>query len=181
MLRSIITQFCHELGAPLRSKPATAETRKAELAALRDQLRDLIEAGTVHAAIIDKQLVLQLCADAAFEPQTADLTPVGQDALRAIADALSHFPNHRFEVDGHTDIGSPRAPQFRTNWSLAAARASSAVRALREAGLAERALSSLSYGEFHPTATNDTAEGRAENRRIEILVLPDSSLSSAPS
>jgi chemotaxis protein MotB len=78
-------------------------------------------------------------------------------------------------VQGHTDdvaIRGALAQRFPTNWELAAARAARVVRALEAGGVDPARLAAVSLGEHHPVVPNDTPEGRAENRRIEIRLIP---------
>ncbi|HEX9815165.1 MAG TPA: OmpA family protein, partial [Myxococcota bacterium] len=74
---------------------------------------------------------------------------------------------HTIAVEGHTD-DVPVARRYPSNWELAAARASSVVRLMVELGVGPERFKVVSRGEFAPIASNETAEGRAKNRRIEI-------------
>jgi chemotaxis protein MotB len=90
---------------------------------------------------------------------------------------LNQYPQRQIHVIGHTDNVPIRAgpkARFATNWELSTARAIAAVRYLCEkAGADARRLGAVGYGEFHPVADNSTAEGRARNRRIALVVLPE--------
>ena len=83
------------------------------------------------------------------------------------------MPDRRYQIEGHTDNLPIHNSQYRSNWELAAARGLGVVRAMNEAGMDARLLSAASYGEFHPAASNETPDGRAENRRIEVILVPD--------
>jgi chemotaxis protein MotB len=79
-------------------------------------------------------------------------------------------------VEGHTDnvsVGSALKNRFPSNWELATARAAAVVRFLHEAaGLEPERLSATGYSYFKPIASNDTEEGRSQNRRIEVILVP---------
>jgi chemotaxis protein MotB len=94
--------------------------------------------------------------------------------LTKVSTELAKTP-HRVEVLGHTDdvpISSRLKNTYPTNWELAGARAASVVRLFEENGLPGDRLSAVSRGEFDPRASNEDAEGRARNRRIEIRLIP---------
>jgi chemotaxis protein MotB len=76
-------------------------------------------------------------------------------------------------VAGHTDNQPIRTKRFPNNWHLSTARASSIVEFLIEQGIPAENLAAAGYGEFDPIAENETADGRATNRRIEIILVPD--------
>jgi chemotaxis protein MotB len=94
--------------------------------------------------------------------------------LKKVAARVRELP-HRVEVQGHTDdvpIREDARGRFPSNWELAAARASDVVRLLADDGVDPTRLIAVSYGEFAPVASNETDEGRARNRRIEIRLHP---------
>ena len=91
---------------------------------------------------------------------------------------LAEIPGRKFQVEGHTDNVGIKTAQYPSNWELAAARALTVVKTMVEAGLPADRISAASFGEFKPVKANDTNEGKAANRRIEIVVVPD--LSSLP-
>jgi chemotaxis protein MotB len=97
--------------------------------------------------------------------------------LARVARVLSRFPGRALQVVGHTDnvpIRNRTSDGFTDNWALSAGRAVSAVRFLVDkAGVDPRRLNAVGCGEFHPLAPNDSPEGRARNRRIAIVVLPE--------
>ena len=95
--------------------------------------------------------------------------------LSKVAQRLQEVP-HRIEVRGHTDSRADQrraAARYPTNWELAGARAASVVRVLAERGVDPTRWSPVSLGETVPIATNDTPEGRQQNRRIEIRARAD--------
>jgi chemotaxis protein MotB len=136
---------------------------EADLAATRIEIDRLREG-----------LSMSLPAEMLFASGSAELTAEGEQRLARVAADLRDAP-YQVLVQGHTDgiaIRGALAQRFATNWELAAARAARVVRLLEARGVEAERLAAVSLGEHHPIATNDTPEGRAENRRIEIRLVP---------
>ena len=92
--------------------------------------------------------------------------------LHHVAESLANS-NYDVRVEGHTDNIPIHNSEFDSNWELSSARATHIARALLQMHvLSPRQISAAGYAEYHPIATNDTAEGRAENRRVDLVVLP---------
>lgn len=102
-----------------------------------------------------------------FETGNSALTPAGQEVLELLAPVLQRLPGRNFEVIGHTDSQGSR-PQ---NIALSAARADAVRRYLVEKGVAAASIVTSGVGPDRPIADNDTPEGRARNRRIELRVV----------
>jgi chemotaxis protein MotB len=167
------TEQLRDALAQLALRKAEADRRVAEFKELLVRFKDLIDAGTLRVTISDGRMVLQLPTDVLFESGSARLSKTGRDAIAEVTRVLKEVPNRRYQIEGHTDNVPIHNPQYRSNWELAAARGLGVVRAMNEAGMDSTLLSAASYGEFHPTATNETPEGRAQNRRIELILVPD--------
>ncbi|HTN54165.1 MAG TPA: OmpA family protein, partial [Anaeromyxobacter sp.] len=105
-----------------------------------------------------------------FASGSATIGREGRQALHAVADALRNVQGRTIRVEGHTDNVPTAGGAFPTNWELSSARALAVVRYLQEAGLDPTRLAAAGYGEFQPVASNDTPEGRSQNRRIEIVL-----------
>lgn len=156
----------------LAALKADAEARAAQFNELLKQFKSLIDAGKLKVQIIDGRMVLQLPTDILFKPGKANLSEQGVAAIKEVATVLATI-NKRFQVEGHTDNNPIKNRKFKNNWNLAAARAQGVVDAMIEAGVKGTSLSAASYGEFMPAGTNKTKEGRANNRRINIVLVPD--------
>ncbi len=114
-------------------------------------------------------LVVSLSEAGFFASGSAEIRPEAYQTLRAIASALPHQP---MRVEGHTDDIPIHTPQFATNWELSTARAASITRLLITQHAAEPTrISAAGEAEFHPTASNATEQGRAQNRRVDIILL----------
>ena len=144
---------------------------------LEDEMRRALESKDVTISELQGKLTVSILDRILFDSGEAVLKPEGEKVLVQIAGVLSQYPKRQIHVVGHTDNVPIRASarnRFASNWELSTARATAAVRFLQEqAGVDPRRLGAVGYGEFHPVADNDTAEGRARNRRIAIVVLPE--------
>ncbi len=111
-----------------------------------------------------------------FSPGGTAISAEGREILAEVGSVLAAMPDSRLQIEGHTDnipIGPVMSGLYGSNWDLSVARAMAAVRHLeRRVGIGADRLSGAGFGEFMPVATNDTAEGRSLNRRIEIVVYP---------
>jgi chemotaxis protein MotB len=124
-------------------------------------------------------LVITLSEAGFFDSGSATPKPEALPTLRQIAIELSKSP-FDLRVEGDTDNVPIHTAEFDSNWELSTARATHIARLLLEMNAipAER-LSAAGYAEFHPAATNDTAEGRAKNRRVDLVVMPRSEINFA--
>jgi len=118
---------------------------------------------------VEGKVFVTIGAGGAFPSGSADLTAAARDVMSRIAfSAMSD--ESTIVVAGHTD-DVPISGIFRDNWDLAAARAASVVQSIEATGLVQPGrMQAVSYGETKPIETNDTAEGRERNRRIEISI-----------
>ena len=114
-------------------------------------------------------LVISLHEGGFFASGSAEVNLASLPMLSALVDTL---PRRPVRVEGHTDDVPIHTPQFATNWELSTARASAIARFLIDRGGINPAdVSAAGYAEFHPVATNATAEGRTLNRRVDIILL----------
>jgi chemotaxis protein MotB len=157
----------------LRRAQAAAEARADLFQQLVQKFRGLVDGGQLRVTTRNGRLVLQLPEDVLFDSGQAALRPAGKDALAQVAQVLATVPGREFQVAGHTDNVPIQTSHFASNWDLSAARAVEVVRLLVVRGVDPKALSAAGYGEFDPVASNDTADGRARNRRIEITLQPN--------
>lgn len=117
------------------------------------------------------ELVLRMPDRLMFGVGDATLSADGKSALAEITEELAERPV-RVRIEGHTDDAPIHTARFPTNWELSTARATAVVSFIVGTKLvAPERLSAAGYGEYHPAASNDTSEGRAQNRRVDIVVL----------
>jgi chemotaxis protein MotB len=162
--------------AELSRRKAEADRRVAEFRSLLSKFKSLIDAGKLQVKLVDGRMVLALPTDVLFPSGSAKLSKEGTEAVGEVAAVLATMKERRFQVEGHTDNVPIRTAQYPSNWELSAARALGVVKAMIDAGMAGERLSAAGYGKFHPVASNETKAGRAENRRIEIVLVPDLSM-----
>lgn len=159
-----------------RQKAAELEKLKATYDELVQSLKGEIEAGEVQIRRMKDRLSVNLVEKVLFDSGKADLKGSGVEVLRKVGAQLAKIEGKRIQIEGHTDnvpIGGKLKEMFPTNWELSASRALAVVHFLQdEVGMDAQRLSGAGYGEYQPTAGNETAEGKAANRRIEIVLLP---------
>lgn len=118
-----------------------------------------------------KGLVISLTGEILYELGRADIRDQGREVLAMISDMLIDIPND-IMIEGHTDDLPIRTDEFPSNWELSTARAVNIIKFLIEERDFEPArLSAAGYSEYRPVAENNSADGRAENRRVEVVVL----------
>lgn len=159
--------------AELSKRKAEADRRVAEFKTLLSRFKGLIDAGTLKVTIADGRMVLQLPTDVLFDSGSAKLSKSGKATVTQVASVLREVPDRSYQVEGHTDNVPIHNALYPSNWELAAARGLGVVRAMTDSGVDTHRVSAASYGEFHPVKENDTDANRAENRRIEIILVPD--------
>jgi chemotaxis protein MotB len=167
------------LSESLSAREAELASRSEEVSRLRGTYEGLVsdleaevQAGQIQIQQLREGLLLNVSDEILFPSGSAQLSVQGKDVLARVAGHLKELPD-RVEVQGHTDDVPIATATYPSNWELAAARATGVVRWLEGQGLEPSRLSGVSFGEQHPVAPNDTPEGRARNRRIEIRLLPE--------
>ena len=157
----------------LSQRKAEADARISEFRSLLARFKSLIDAGKLRVKIVDGRMVVELATDILFGSGSATLSADGRASLAEVAVVLASIPDRKFQVEGHTDDVPIRTAQYKSNWDLAAARALTVTQTLIDGGLPSERVSAASYAETRPVQPNDTPAGRASNRRIEIVVVPD--------
>ncbi|HEY1803219.1 MAG TPA: OmpA family protein [Terracidiphilus sp.] len=164
-------------------KVVSPEQVKEDLDRIRHDLAATLStqlaAHTVSLEMGRDGLVISLREAGFFVSGSAVPKPEALPTLRKIADKLGPT-DYDLRIEGHTDNVPIHTDEFDSNWELSTARATHIARLFLEMNAipADR-LSAAGYAEFHPVATNDTAEGRAENRRVDLVVMPRTKISFA--
>jgi chemotaxis protein MotB len=151
-----------------QSKGGLAQAEKDLLKALQPE----ISKGTVSVNQSGEALTINLASSLRFDSGQDQLKAGGTDALKRVGGVLTDFPDKQVHVAGYTDnvaIVGALQKKFPSNKELSDARAYSAARALRDGGVSTN-LSAAGHGDSNPIASNNTADGRAKNRRVEIIV-----------
>jgi chemotaxis protein MotB len=167
--------------AELSTKLAEAEKEMATVSktknTLEDEMRAALQSKDITISQLQGKLTVNILDHVLFDSGEGSLKVEGQEVLRRLAAVLTAHTNRALHVIGHTDnvpIRASARSRYASNWELSTARATTAVRFLHEqAGVNPKQLGALGYGEFHPIADNSTPEGRAKNRRIAVVILPE--------
>lgn len=130
-----------------------------------DELNVYNKDGNVYVSLEEKLL---------FKSGSDVVDPKGKEALKSLARVLNNTKDITVMIEGHTDSIPIRTKQYKDNWDLSTARATSIVRILtKDNGFDVYRITASGKGEYHPVKTNFTAEGRASNRRTEVILSPD--------
>jgi chemotaxis protein MotB len=148
------------------------DTKKTIVSSLEDQ----IAAQGIEFTESDDELRMVLLDRIVYESGSLEISSEGKKLLLTLAETLRKDPSHQIVVEGHTDnlpLSGPLRKLYPTNWELSAARAATVARFLQwEGGLDPKQLSIRAFSFYRPIASNDTEEGRRQNRRIEIVLMP---------
>ena len=143
---------------------------------LSKSLQDEISKGNITIQQVRDRLTINMVDRVLFDSGQAQVKPAGVKVLKQVGDVLNKITDKQIRIEGHTDnvpISSKLQGRFKTNWELSTARATTVVRYLIDQGGVDRQyLSAVGYADTHPLASNDSEEGRASNRRIEIVLYP---------
>lgn len=151
--------------APLVATPPPADPEPPSLQALGlDAL-----GSSVDVIVNEKTISLRISSELLFPSGQATLGPAGTTVIKSIAEALRHNP-YEVSVEGHSDSITIQNKQFASNWELSSGRASSVLRELINDGISSDRLRAVGYAHTRPLASNDSADGRAANRRVELIL-----------
>ena len=157
----------------LRQEHADADKRLALFKTLGQRLRKMIDAGKLEVTARRGRLIVKLPAEVLFASGSSQLSTDGQAPLRELAAVLRSFADRRFMIAGHTDNVPIGPSNYKSNWELSTARAVTVTEYLASVGMNPSRLVAAGYGEYDPIRPNGTEAGRSENRRIEIVLLPN--------
>jgi|LSQX01.1.fsa_nt_gb chemotaxis protein MotB len=139
-------------------------------AAVKEYLRQQGLEDTISARLEDRGVILEIRDNILFDSGKADIKPEAAEVLRKVAGIIRSVPN-QIIVEGHTDNVPINTPRYPSNWELSVDRAVRVVRFLiANYHIAPERFLATGYGEYHPVADNSTVEGRARNRRVNIVI-----------
>ncbi len=142
---------------------------------LLEKMKKEISEGQITISELKGKLTVNMVDAILFDTGKAEVKQEGLEVLKKVISILKGETEKAIRIEGHTDnvpISGNLAKRFPTNWELSAARAINVTRFLQEQGIDPDVLSAVAYGEFKPISDNETQEGRAMNRRIEIILIP---------
>jgi chemotaxis protein MotB len=157
----------------LRAKERQAAARQQVFQSMIDKFKKMVDSGKLRIRIVRNRMVVELAENILFDSGKSDLKTEGKTALQEVGSVLATITGREFQVSGHTDNVPIKSAKFPSNWELSTARAVVVTRFLTENGVPTEKISAAGYAETQPVATNDTPEGRQQNRRIEIVLMPN--------
>jgi len=157
------------------AREATMEKMQSSYSQLQRQMQSEIERGEITISELEGRLTVNMVDSILFPSGSAKIKKEGLEVLKRVADIVKEVDDKDIEVEGHTDnvpISDRIKKTFPSNWELSTARAVTVVRFLEEHGVNGDRLTAVGHGEFRPIADNTTRKGRAQNRRIQIVLVP---------
>jgi chemotaxis protein MotB len=147
---------------------------------LTEELKNEIDAGRIQITMQARGLVISFTQAALFAPGEDVISPAAYDGLQKVAGAIAKLPN-QVRLEGHTDSTPINTARFHSNWDLSAARSISILELLTaKFNVPRNRLSIAGYADTAPVASNDTEEGRARNRRADIIILNEQGVIGEP-
>ncbi len=169
--------FQSELAEPIRlgDRPGGLDairSPEAQTAMIRQKAQNLTKDPEKGVSVRDNErgLVISLADTQFFEPGAVGLSASAASAIGEIAELLKELPNY-VRVEGHTDDRPVRGGRIPSNWHLSALRAVNVVRELEQAGVPSYRLAASGFADQVPLESNSSAEGRARNRRVDLVIL----------
>lgn len=159
----------------LKVKETQVKEQSDAYTRMQDAMKAELDSRQVALKELEGRLTLTMVESILFDSGKADVKEEGVNTLKKVAEVLKGTSDQEIAVAGYTDnvqIIGRLAKTYATNWELSAARAISVVKILAAQGVDNTLLSATGYSEYRPVADNDTPEGRAQNRRMEIILMP---------
>jgi chemotaxis protein MotB len=183
-LKTEVDELKTEVAVLEEEKQRALEAKKEAVADLQGtydelvgELNEEIQKGRIAVSQLQDKLSLSMVDKILFDSGSAAVKPEGRAVLDRVAEILVKVEGKQIRIEGHTDdvpIGPGLMDRFPTNWELSTARATTVVRYLTEQGGLEAVkLSAAGYSQYRPVASNETPEGKARNRRIAIVLIPE--------
>lgn len=156
----------------LTEEKGQLEAKSKQYEELTSSLNQQIQSGQVELTELKGKMTVKLKDKVVFGSGSAAINKQGRDALDAVAKAFQGLQGKTVVVAGYTDNVpvSSKGGQFKDNWDLSTERAVSVVRYLQTKGVDPKMLGAAGFSEYRPLAANDSADGRSQNRRIEIAL-----------
>jgi chemotaxis protein MotB len=141
---------------------------------LLSKMKNEIDKGQITISELKGKLTVNMVDAILFDSGKAEVKDEGMLVLQKVVDILKSVTDKAIRIEGHTDnvqIGGALARKYPTNWELSSRRAVNVTRFLQAQGLNPEDLAAVAHGEYTPVADNETDVGRAQNRRIEIVLI----------
>jgi chemotaxis protein MotB len=174
-LESENARLTQDLAAAQQAREEKVREVSSTYEQLVAKMKGEIDKGQVTISELKGKLTVNLVEAILFDSGRAEVKPEGLVVLGKVIEILRTVKDKAIRIEGHTDnkpiVGS-LTQRYPTNWELSAARAINVARYLEKQAIEPEALSAAAFGSFKPVADNGTVEGRAKNRRIEIVLVP---------
>lgn len=160
--------------AQLQQQKSEVQKTSKTYEELVQKMKGEISKGEVTISELKGRLTVNLVEAVLFDSGKAEVKPNGRLVLQKVVDILKNVKDKAIRIEGHTDnvpIVGALTRRYPSNWELSAARAINVAKYLQQQGIDPALLSADAYGPYRPVASNDSAEGRAKNRRIEIVLV----------
>ena len=159
-----------------RQRKKEMEEMRGTYENLLENMKGEIEKGEITITQLRGKLKVNMLDEILFDSGKTTIKPQGLEVLERVGSILLNVKDKAISIEGHTDdvpIGAELSKRYATNWELSAVRATTVARYLQEKiGIDSGLLSAIGYGEYQPVASNESEEGQAKNRRIEIVLVP---------
>lgn len=186
-LKNELGQTSAELASTQKDLQATSEEvqrlrkqreQTAKMAqAFRDlalKLKSMVDSGKLSVIVRKGRMTLNLPDDILFPSGSASLKKEGKEAIASLAGVLKDVGDRSFLVSGHTDnVPIGKSAAFKSNWDLSTARAVTVTKLLIDNGVAPTKLAAAGFADGDPVQPNESPDGRAKNRRTEIILMPN--------
>ncbi len=160
-----------ERGARVNELESAIAEKEEKLSALRERINQALLGFSDADLTVREQngkVYVSLSQNLLFPSGSKTINSAGKDAIQKVAEVLKNNPDIAITVEGHTDTDGDAA----FNWDLSVGRSTSVVKVLTANGVDPQRITAAGRGEFYPVASNDTAKGKAQNRRTEIILTP---------
>ena len=164
-----------ERAALLKAKTDEVARLKNTYEKLVTEMKNEIKKGEITITALKDKLTFTIVDHVLFSSGSVNIKKSGREVLTRAYDIIKGLQDKNIQVSGHTDnvpIGSQLRKLYKDNWDLSVSRATHVARYLQSRGINPERLSASGYSKYRPMASNDTREGRAQNRRIEIVLTP---------
>ena len=161
-----------------KTKAEEAQKTSRTYEEMLEKMKIEISQGQVTISELKGKLTVNLVDAVLFDSGKSEVKPAGLVVLQKVIDILKTVKDKAIRIEGHTDnvqISGSLSKKYPSNWELSSARAINVTRYLQQQGIDPAVLSAVAYGEHHPVAGNNSDEGKAKNRRIEIILVPKDS------
>jgi chemotaxis protein MotB len=162
-----------------KKTPPLAVELSPSLDVLTKQLAAEIKAGKIQISMVPRGLAISFTQAALFPSGEDVIAKDTYPSIQKVAEAMQKIPNPA-RMEGHTDAIPIHNSRFRSNWELSAARSIALLEALKSYGVDKDRLSIAGYADTNPVEDNNTEEGRAKNRRVDVIILNETGLMGEP-